>query len=130
LIPATGFFEWKELNLEGKAEKIPFYISMKDKRAFSFAGLYDVWKDVEGKEFYSYAILTTTPNEVMSPIHNRMPIILRFEDEDKYLDKETELDDIMKLLTPYKGVDLKAYPVSRLVNSPSNDEKDILEELK
>ena len=72
LIPANGFFEWKATS-SGKA---PYFIHLKHEKIFAFAGLYDIWKDVEGKEFHSFAIITTSPNEIMQPIHTRMPVIL------------------------------------------------------
>lgn len=121
LIPATGFYEWKKLNLEGKDEKIPFYITLKDQKVFTFAGIYDVWRDVEGKETYSYAIITVNANEMMKSIHDRMPVILDEKNEDTYLDKKTTLSDILNLLRSFGSDEVQSYPVSKLVNDPNND---------
>ena len=126
LVPSDGFYEWKRLNLEGKEEKYPWYIGLKDQEIFSFAGLFDKWSDAEGKEIYSYTIITCEPNDLLEEIHNRMPVILKKEDEDKWLDKFTALNDILKLLKTYPAEDLQSYPVSRRVNNPENDDKDLI----
>lgn len=121
LVPATGFFEWKKLKLEKKEEKIPFYIILKDQEIISFAGIYDIWRDTEGKEIYSYAIITTSANEIMRDIHDRMPVILDKDAEDRYLDKETGLSEVLNLLKPFDSKQMKSYPVSKSVNYPGND---------
>ncbi|OGM08174.1 hypothetical protein A2159_01690, partial [Candidatus Woesebacteria bacterium RBG_13_34_9] len=100
LVPSAGFYEWKKLTLEDRSERVPFYIKMKQNDIFSFAGIYDIWKDVSGHEMKTYAIITTSANSQMSEIHDRMPVILRKEDEDTYLTKEVFLEDILKLLKP------------------------------
>jgi len=95
IVPASGFFEWKKL----AREKTPYYIFLKNKELIGFAGLYDVWKDNEGKELRTYTIITTTPNQLMEPIHDRMPAILEKLDEDKWLNpEEKEADHLVKLL--------------------------------
>ena len=126
LVPATGFFEWKKLDLEKKEEKIPFYITLKDQNTFSFAGIYDIWRDAEGKEIYTYAIITTSANEMMRDIHDRMPVILDKSSEDRYLNKETELPVILNLLKPFGSKRMTSYPVSKLVNDPGNDSISLL----
>jgi putative SOS response-associated peptidase YedK len=124
IVPAGGFFEWKQV---GK-EKIPYYIYLKNTHVFGFAGLYDVWRDKEGKELKTYTIITTEPNELLEPIHNRMPAILEKQDEVTWLNPDvTEPDRLIKLLHPYPSEEMEAYPVSRLVNAPANDTKAILE---
>ena len=124
VVPASGFFEWKQV---GK-EKIPCYIFLKDRSAFGFAGLYDVWKDKQGKELKSYTILTTHPNALVEPIHNRMPVILEKKDEKEWLNPdETEASRLVTLLHPYPAREMAAYPVSHLVNSPANDTKEVIE---
>ena len=128
LVPATGFFEWKKLRLEEKEEKFPFYISIKDRDLFSFAGVYDVWKDAEGKEIYSYSIITTSSNEAMKNIHERMPVILKQDKEDFYLDKTSSLDKILKLLTPYEASEILSWPVSKHVNNPGNNSSDLIKQ--
>lgn len=118
LVPASGFYEWKETG----AGKTPHYIHLKSQSLFAFAGLYDRSVDEQGTETFSYTIITTTPNAVMAPIHNRMPVILRAEDEEAWLNPdETEPERLLPLLQPYAAEDMEAYSVSRMVNSPRND---------
>ncbi len=118
LILADGFYEWRREN----GGKQPFYIHMKDDSPFAFAGLWERWGD-GGPEIRSCTIITTDANDLLAPIHNRMPVILDPESYDEWLDPDVrETGRLMPLLAPYGGDDLEAYPVSRRVNSPANDE--------
>ncbi len=118
LVPASGFYEWKSTG----AGKTPYYIHLKHDPLFSFAGLYDRWLDSQGREVLSYTIITTSPNTLMASIHNRMPVILRKEDEEAWLNPdETEAERLLHLLQPYPAEEMEAYPVSRAVNTPRND---------
>ena len=132
LIPATGFYEWKELKLEKKPEKIPFYISLTDQELFAFAGVYSMYEDAEGKPHYYFAILTSEPNSFMKEIHRRMPVILEKKQEDKYLDPNNkDFDSLYKLITTqYPSDKMKIHPVSTAVNTPKNNSKSLLEEVK
>ena len=123
LVPASGFYEWQQTG-HGKQ---PFGIRLKDAELFAFAGLYDVWRDGEGNELYSYTILTTTPNDLVAPIHNRMPVILRREDEQVWLDKQAEPARLRALMTPYPTHLMEAFPVSRAVNNPANESAELLD---
>ncbi len=124
IIPAGGFFEWKQVD----KEKIPYYIFLKNQHVFGFAGLYDIWHDKEGRELKTYTIITTKPNALVEPIHDRMPAILEKKDEEEWLNPdETEPTRLVKLLHPYPTGEMDAYPVSRLVNSPANDTKAVIE---
>lgn len=124
LVPATGFYEWKR---DGD-RKAPHFIHLPDEPLFAFAGLYDIWRNPEGQTVKTYTILTTEPNAVMAGIHNRMPVILRREDEDEWLDPtNTEPEHLLPLLRPYLSDAMAAYPVSRMVNSPQNDVPALLE---
>ncbi|MEI7980171.1 MAG: SOS response-associated peptidase [Bacteroidota bacterium] len=123
LVPATGFFEWRR----GK-EKTPFNIRMKSGEPFSLAGLWDKWVSSDGQIIYSFAIITTIPNELISGIHNRMPVILQRNDEKKWLETGPE-SNLTVLLKPYPSDTMEAYPVKSLVNSPRNDTPDILKPL-
>ena len=123
LVPASGFYEWQAT----KDGKQPYFIHLKDESLFAFAGLYDVWRDDEGKELLTYTIITTTPNSLMAPIHNRMPVILKREDEDVWLDKEADTERLLSLLAPYPAEGLEAYPVSRAVNNPANEGEELIE---
>ena len=75
LVPANGFYEWKAVSTEKRPEKIPYFISLKRQKIFSFAGIYDTWQDAEGERVTTYCIITTTPNKLIDNIHNRMPAI-------------------------------------------------------
>jgi putative SOS response-associated peptidase YedK len=124
IIPAGGFFEWKQID----KEKVPYYIFLKNQSIFGFAGLYDVWHDKEGKELRTYTIITTVPNALIEPIHNRMPVILERKNEDTWLNPdETEPERLTKMLHPFPASEMDAYPVSRLVNIPKNDSKEVIE---
>jgi putative SOS response-associated peptidase YedK len=129
LIPANGFYEWQKINPEGKEEKIPFYIHQKNDEIFSMAGIYDYWHDSEGKEITSFAIITTTPNNLMSKIHNRMPVILNKKDENNWLDWQTNLNIVLSLLKPYPENNIEAYPISFSVNNPQNNNSSLINPL-
>ena len=118
LVPASGFYEWKQT----AAGKVPHYIRLKDEALFAFAGLYDRWTDQSGTELFSYTIITTEPNELMAGIHNRMPVILPREAEEAWLNPdETEAEQLLPLLRPYPAEAMEAVPVSRAVNNVRND---------
>src|SRR5579883_320577 len=115
LIPASGFYEWQK---QSTGRKQPFFISPRDGEPFSFAGLWECWHDPEGEEVQSCAILTTTANEVMQPIHERMPLILGPSAEGQWLDPCASADALRSLLVPYTGDDMEARPVGLWVNNP------------
>ncbi|MCY3634648.1 MAG: SOS response-associated peptidase [bacterium] len=118
LVLADGFYEWQKA---GDAKR-PMRITMRSGEPFAFAGLWSMWTDPEGNRIPSCTIITTAANDVLKPIHHRMPVILAEEAEDIWLD--TALDDsdaLSQLLEPYPDDALEAYEVSRLVNSASND---------
>jgi putative SOS response-associated peptidase YedK len=118
LVLADGFFEWKRI---GK-ERTPMYARLRSRRPFAFAGLWEGWLAPTGELIRTCAIITTTPNELLAPVHDRMPVILRPEARAAWLDpalRDTEpLDD---LLAPYPAAEMELYPVSSDVNSPAND---------
>jgi putative SOS response-associated peptidase YedK len=121
LIPADGFYEWKT---EGKS-KHPFHFGMKDDSIFAFAGIWEFWKDPKGAVLETCSILTTGPNAVMEGVHDRMPVILRPDDYELWLDpgfKKT--DALADLLKPYDANQMKRYEVSTRVNSVKYDDAD------
>lgn len=122
LIPATGFYEWKKTS----HEKLPYLIQFKTRGIFSFAGIYDIWKDVEGVGFETFTIITTKPNKLVEPMHNRMPVILEKKYEDSWLDEKTDINKLLDMLKPYPGQELEAYKVSTKVNSPKNQGKELI----
>ena len=114
LIVADGFYEWK---VEGKTKQ-PMLIGKTDDSPFALAGLWERWSKGE-ETIKSCTIITTEPNALMKPIHNRMPVILSPDDYDPWLQGDT--DEAESLLKPYTGQDLQAIAVSTKVNSPKND---------
>jgi putative SOS response-associated peptidase YedK len=124
LVVANGFFEWKKI---GKS-RTPLYIHLKSDELFAFAGLYDRWKTPDGERITSCTIITTDPNELVLPIHDRMPVILARKMEDAWLEPETvEEQKLLAMLKPYNADEMAAYEVSDLVNSPANDSPQCIE---
>ncbi|MEM7555946.1 MAG: SOS response-associated peptidase [Cyanobacteria bacterium P01_A01_bin.84] len=118
LILADGFYEWK--NHEG--EKQPFYFSLRHRRLFAIAGLWEKWKSPGGEEIRSCTILTTEANEILKPIHHRMPVILKPEYYNLWLNTEEHSPSVLKkLLSPYDPTEMSAYRVSKIVNNPRNN---------
>jgi len=118
LIPASGFFEWQKTN----GKKQPMFIHASNDGLFALAGLWEIWHSPEGDMIESCTILTTEPNELMAPIHNRMPVIIESEDYDMWLDPGPRPDDARHLLRPYPAEKMRAYPVTTHVNTPRNDD--------
>ncbi len=121
LIPADGFYEWQKL-AKGKQ---PYYIGLQGGAPFAFAGLWETWHSPDGGELQSCTLLTTEPNELLEPIHNRMPVILAPQDYDEWLDHTSEdgryLASIRHLLRPFPADEMQAYPVSTYVNNARNE---------
>jgi putative SOS response-associated peptidase YedK len=127
LMVADGFYEWQKTN----GKKQPFFIGLKDESPFAFAGLWEHWKEPEGEPVESCAIITTDANDLVKDIHNRMPVILKMKDYDLWLDPEQQdPDKLQKLLVPYSAKEMRAYPVSLLVNNPKNNDAKCLAPLQ
>ncbi len=123
LVPADGFYEWQKQN----GTKQPFFIHLQDGRPFAFAGLWERWQDPDGGIIESCTLLTTRPNELVRPLHNRMPVILHPRNYALWLDPETEDANVLRdLLDPYPSGEMEAYAVSRYVNSPQNEGADCI----
>ncbi len=124
LVAADGFYEWQK---RGKGPKQPYRIATQNSGPFAFAGLWERWRDpAEGHEVESCTIVTTGANALLSPIHNRMPVILAPESYDLWLDPEAELDRVQDLLAGDSGVDLMATAISTRVNKVANDDPEVL----
>jgi putative SOS response-associated peptidase YedK len=120
LIPADGFFEWKKL---GKGTQ-PYCFTLVDDSVFAFAGIWDRWRDPDKQWIETCSILTTTPNAVMAHVHDRMPVILRPDDYDLWLDPGfTKLEGLLELMKPYDARLMKKHPVSTRVGDPKNDDE-------
>jgi len=125
LVPADAFYEWQKQ--EGSESKQPYCIRMKDESPFVFAGLWERWRPKHGSDdahaVESFTILTTTPNALLKKVHDRMPVILRPEDYDHWLDPDLQdPEHIQKLLRPFPAEYMQAYPITRHVNNPGNDD--------
>lgn len=126
LILADGFYEWQSIpgarTAAGKPRKQPVFIHMEKQRPFAFAGLWERWHNGDGSEILSCTIITTEPNELLQPIHNRMPVILSPSAYTQWLSpEELPASQLQPLLKPYPPAEMKYHPVSTLVNNPAND---------
>jgi putative SOS response-associated peptidase YedK len=118
IIPANGFFEWAG---EGKSRR-PYYIRTRTGSIMAFAGIWERWRTLEGELLDSCAILTTVANSLIRSIHDRMPVIIRPEEYNLWLDRSiTEPEKLKSLYNPYPSELLEMYQVSSLVNTPRND---------
>jgi putative SOS response-associated peptidase YedK len=134
LVVADGFYEWQKT----ERGKQPFYIHLRDRRPFAFAGLWEHWKGPaelaeqstlgQGVAIQSCTLLTTAPNDLIRPLHNRMPVIVRPDDYDLWLDPEVrQIERLQPILDAYPTEEMVAYPVSRFVNKPGNDDPRCIE---
>jgi putative SOS response-associated peptidase YedK len=123
LIPADGFYEWQRQG----ARKQPYYVRLSSGEPFAFAGLWDRWTPAEGDSIETCTILTTSANEVVAPLHDRMPVIVPTAAYGLWLDRAMrDAERLRPLLTPYPAAEMTAYPVSLLVNNPRNDTPDCI----
>lgn len=124
LLPADGFYEW----VKAPGGKQPHHIRFADRRPFAFAGLWERWNDPEGAPVESCTILTTSPNDLMEPLHSRMPVILEPERYEAWLQPAPLSPAAAEaLLIPYPGDGLEAVRVCPLVNSVANDDPKCVE---
>lgn len=127
LIYADGFYEWKKINPK---EKQPYYIKLASGEPFAFAGMWSQNNKATPDTLRTGVLITTEPNEIMSEIHNRMPVILQPEDYDFWLDDDAPIEDILNL-AKFKilSEQLEIYPVSTIVNKPQNNFPELREPL-
>jgi putative SOS response-associated peptidase YedK len=120
LVPANGFYEWRK-----DPNKTPFRIFIKNEEIFAMAGIWETWKDGKGNPVHSFSIVTTAPNSLMESIHNRMPVILPPDKEAQWLE-ETDETKLHELLKPFDQQPMEAYPISKRVNSPVNNDAELV----
>jgi putative SOS response-associated peptidase YedK len=121
LIPADGFYEWKR---DGKTKQ-PYCFEVNDGELFAFAGLWERWKDPSGEWVKTCSILTTIPNAVTAPVHDRMPVILDPDAYELWLDPGmTSVDAATDLLKPFDARLMRCFPVSTKINSVANDDEE------
>jgi putative SOS response-associated peptidase YedK len=124
IVPASGYYEWQAT----ETGKQPYYIHAEDGEYLPFAGLYDIWKNPEGEEIYSFTIITTEPTVNLQAIHNRMPVILEPKAEEVWLNPDvTDPGELTPLLHPYAVRVLDFYSVSKAVNRPDNDSRELIQ---
>lgn len=133
IVPVSGFYEWKRLD---EKRKQPYYItSAADDEPLAFAGLWEWWKPPEGSDtgtepIESFTIITTTPNEMMAALHDRMPVILHPADFAAWLDPaNSDSASLLSLLRPYPSELMRCWPVSTRVNSPRFDDPACIEQV-
>lgn len=127
LIPSSGFYEWAKASGKGSAKQ-PFYFFLKERDVFGFAGLWEEWLDKEtGELLETFTIITTAANAVLKPVLDRMPVIIKAESYDEWLDEGVkDTSRLERLLAPYPPERMDSYPVSRAVNSPTADSPELI----
>jgi putative SOS response-associated peptidase YedK len=126
VVPANGFYEWKR---EGSAKQ-PYFIRPTEGQLMLFAGLYDVAKDADGHPLESFTILTTSANDTMTGLHDRMPVMLDDEGVEQWLDPDLdELGPLAHLLEPAPDEAIEAFPVSKAVNNTRHNGPELVEPL-
>jgi putative SOS response-associated peptidase YedK len=124
LAPADAFYEWQKLDAKTKQ---PFAIAMKDGKPYAFAGLWEKWKDSKaGTELLTFTVITTDPNEVVQPMHDRMPVIIPERDYDRWLKADPDRPPI-DLLRPYDANKMTAWKVDKAVGNVKNDSPELIE---
>lgn len=125
LVVADGFYEWQRQ----ERKKQPYYFRFQNEQPFAFAGLWERWRSPDGEEIQSCTILTTEANDVLRPIHDRMPVILDSKDYDLWLDPAVQKPELLQLLRPYKSEEMTSYAVSTRVNNPTNNAPECINSL-
>jgi putative SOS response-associated peptidase YedK len=125
LVPCAGYYEWKKITVDGKSEKQPYYFSLKNEQIFSLGGFYSVHTDAEGMEHLFYTIITTPPNLMQKPIHDRMPLIIAQKDEVEWLESKSP----EKFVIPFDSETFQAWKVATLVSSFRNDGPELINSL-
>lgn len=125
LVIADGFYEWQRQ----ERKKQPFYFRLQNGQPFAFAGLWERWRSPDGEEIQSCTILTTEANEILRPIHDRMPVILDSKDYDLWLDPAVQNTEPLQLLRPYPSEAMTSYAVSTKVNNPANNTPECINSL-
>lgn len=127
LVIADSFYEWKR---HSDQSKTPMRIHLKSNELFAMAGLWEAHRGKDGKMLYSCSVITTEPNELMKNIHDRMPVILKREDEPAWLNPDmADTVELKSLLVPFDENLMESYEVSSLVNSPKNNSIELIQKI-
>ena len=125
LIPADVFFEWQDV--PGKKRRKPYAVAMNGGEIFSLGGIWEAWRPRDGGDWViTCAILTTEPNELLAPIHDRMPVIIRPDDYREWLDQSTRMEDVSRLVSSHSAEEMKTWEVGLLVNDPKTDDARVI----
>jgi putative SOS response-associated peptidase YedK len=124
LVPADAFYEWQKIDAKTRQ---PFAIALASGEPYGFAGLWERWEPKEGAALESFTILTTDPNELMEPIHNRMPVLVERKDYERWLDASNPAQPPVDLLKPYPAEKMRAWPVTSRVGNVRNNDAGLLE---
>jgi putative SOS response-associated peptidase YedK len=127
LVPADAFYEWQKIDAKTKQ---PFALALNSGEPFAFAGLWESWQPTQGPPLESFAILTTGPNEIMKPIHNRMPIILEPGDYARWLEPGDPAKPPVDLLRPFPAEKMRAWPVSSRVGNVRNNDPELIDRIQ
>jgi len=128
LILADGFYEWKRSSMKGGSSQ-PFYFQLENKQPFALAGIWEIWHAPDGGELWSTAIITCHANEILKPIHDRMPVIFDKDQMFDWLENRPQAE-LISMMQPYPAEKMNAYMVGKAVNSPFNDTPDCILEKK
>lgn len=123
LVPADGFYDWKNLT---KKRKIPYRFVVKQPEIFSFAGLWEEYEDEEEGMVHTFSIITTAPNRLTGEMNNIMPVILKQENEKKWLSNGLAEEEYIKMLTPFSADLMNSFTVSSLINNPELNKPELL----
>lgn len=123
LVPADAFYEWERSDPK---DRHPFAIALKSGEPYALAGLWESWRPKEGEPLQTFTVLTTDANEVVEPIHNRMPVILEPKDYDRWLQPAAAERLPVDLLRPFPAERMIAWPVSNRVGNVRNNDPDLL----
>lgn len=127
LVAADGFYEWRRDGEGKKPKKTPVHIRLASGRPFTFAGLWDAWKQPDGTPLRTFTIITTRASASIAHIHDRMPVIVSPDDRRRWLDREADPEDLHGLLGPHPPEELVHWEVSTVVNAPANDVPECIE---
>ena len=123
LVPTDGFFEWEK---KGKVKQ-PWRIGPAEDGLMALAGLWERWRAPDGGVVRTYAVVTTEANELVAPLHDRMPAVIPPDEFGAWLDPDTPAERLREMLRPYPAERMKAYPVSRRLNDVRNDDAGCIE---
>ena len=124
LIPADVFFEWQDV--PGQKRRKPHAVAMLEGEPFALGGLWEAWRPKDGEWLITCAILTTEPNELLEPIHDRMPVILKPADYESWLNPATRMEDVRQMVASFAPDAMRTWEVSLLVNDPKVDDASVI----